>query len=136
MTNIFGLRHRRPNVFVCALLVTILLMIVSIISNLSHATSHKDYTNCETMGEVFYQLAVFRLQGYPRHLAEETVKQWNVPKSWQEKHVYMVKWVYVQGAAPPFAKAEAIAYCKTGVRPEITRPTKPPQPPPKAAETT
>lgn len=88
------------------------------------------------MGEIFYQLAVFRLQGYPRHLAEQSVKEWNVPKSWQDKHVYLVKWVYVQGAAPVYAKAEAIAYCTTGARPELTKPDKykPPQPPPKAAE--
>ena len=114
------------------------LMVVSILTTVSYGKDHKDYTDCAVMGEIFYQLAAFRLQGYPRHLAEESVREWTAPKSWQEKHIYMVKWVYVQGAHPVFAKAEAIAYCTTGVRPELTNPDKykPPQRVPKAPDQT
>lgn len=84
------------------------------------------YTDCAEMGKLLYQLGVYRLQGYPQDLAVKSVERWETPEPWKDKYVYMVKWLYTQGAPPNIAKAEAVAYCKTGIRPVITRPKPPP----------
>lgn len=125
---------RRLNVFTCALLVTVFLMAVSAFVNVAWPKEHRDYTDCAVMGDLFYKLAVYRLQGYPIDLATNSIKAWKMTDEWKRRYISVVRWLYAQGAPPKIAMAEAIAYCKTGELPVITRPTKPPQPPPKAGD--